>query len=161
METENKKVKKPLEGKKFEPGKSGNPKGRPPKIMSSVLTELKNEGFERITITQIIEAYEYVLGLSEDRIKVIAGIGSKTDAGKDYPIILRVIAKSLLDKRAPEIIETMLSRLYGKPKQQMEHSGPNSGPMAFKFDYSKLTTEELKLYIELQQKTSTPNDVEG
>ena len=155
------KTRKPLEGKKFEPGKSGNPKGRPPKIMTAVISELKAEGFERLNITQIIEAYEYVLGLPEEKIKSLAGIGSKTDAGKQYPIILRVIAKSLLDKRAPEIIETMLSRLYGKPKQQMEHSGPNSGPMAFQFDYTKLTTEELKIFIELQQKTATSNDMEG
>ena len=97
------------EGKKyqFKKGQSGNPNGRPPKMVSTLLAQLKEEGYERVTAGQVREAYEVMINLDEVKIKDLA-----TD--KTQPMFVRIIAKAVLDKKGFDVIERMLDRSQGK-----------------------------------------------
>ena len=92
---------------RFKPGQSGNPKGQPKKILSRINMELIKEGFEPASGTNVIEAYNILINLTEERIKTII-----TDASS--PMFLRIVAKEMLSKGGPEMIERMLDRAHGK-----------------------------------------------
>ena len=120
----------------FKKGESGNPNGRPPKLLSAINAELKAKGYERVSPSQIVEAYELLFGLDEDRIK-----GYITD--KETPMFLRIVAKQMLTPKGHEMIERMLDRAHGKAKQgfDVEHSG--SGGIVIQYeDMSKPKTDD-------------------
>lgn len=91
----------------FKKGQSGNPKGQPRKVLSIVNASLRKEGFEPVTNANVIEAYNILINLTEDRIKQII-----TDA--TYPMFLRIVGKEMLSKGGPDMIERMLDRAHGK-----------------------------------------------
>lgn len=99
----------------YKPGQSGNPKGQPKKILSRINIELMKEGFEPANSANVIEAYNILINLTEERIKTII-----TDPIS--PMFLRIVAKEMLSKGGPEMIEKMLDRAHGKAmqKQQMD-----------------------------------------
>jgi len=101
---------------RFEPGESGNPKGQPPKVLTSVMKQLRSAGYERVTAAGVMEAYEILLGLDEDTLK-------ESINDKEQPMILRIVGKSMLSKKGSDMLEKMLDRAHGKPLQRKEHSG--------------------------------------
>lgn len=109
-----KSAKKMPKGREFKPGQSGNPKGRPPKLLKSIMAELKLKGYERVSPSQIIDGFETILNL--DR-KQLTDYATRTDV----PIIMNVVAISLLDKnKRAQMLEMMMDRVHGKPKQQTQ-----------------------------------------
>lgn len=102
----------------FKKGQSGNPNGQPRKVLSRINIELVKEGFEPASSGNVIEAYNLMINLPEERIKQII-----SDA--TYPMIMRIVGKEMLGKGGPEMIEKMLDRSHGKAmqKQQMDISG--------------------------------------
>lgn len=99
-------------------GQSGNPDGQPRKVLSRINEELKKEGFEPASSGNVIEAYNLMINLPEEKIKQII-------ADATYPMIMRIVGKEMLGKGGPEMIEKMLDRAHGKAmqKQQMDISG--------------------------------------
>lgn len=97
----------------FKKGQSGNPKGRPPKVLTAILKELQGEGFERVTNGQVVEAYEILFGLPEHKLKSVV-------ADTEKPMILRIVAKSMLSTRGADMLEKMLDRAQGRPKQSID-----------------------------------------
>lgn len=91
----------------FKKGQSGNPKGQPKKILRRINEDLAKEGYEQASGTQVVEAYNILINLTEARIKTII-----TDA--ESPMFLRIVAKEMLSKGGPEMIERMLDRAHGK-----------------------------------------------
>lgn len=108
--TADKQPRKMPTGTPFPPGVSGNPKGRPPKLLSHLNAELKAKGYERVSPGQVVEAYELLFNLDEAAIKKIV-------ADVKQPFFLRKIAGAMGTSRGTEMIEKMLNRAHGNTKQ--------------------------------------------
>jgi hypothetical protein len=98
---------------KFPKGKSGNPKGRPPKVLTTLVADLKKQGYERATATTVTETIEHLIGLPEERLRELL-------ADKEQPMSVRIIIKSMLSAKGFETLSAILDRAHGRPKQQMD-----------------------------------------
>lgn len=129
------------DGKVWKEGESGNPNGRPKKLVSKVLDELKEEG-EQVSKSQVFDIYQIMISLTIPKLKEVAGDESK-------PALYRILAKEILGKKGFEAIEKMLDRANGKPTitQQVEQTNKLA-----ESDLSKLTDDELRKYLELAAK---------
>lgn len=101
----------------WEKGESGNPKGRPKKLVPS----MKVEGYKLFEINDTIQS---IISMNIEQLKNVwndpnATILEKTVAG--------ALRKSL-EKGNLESVETLLNRIYGKPKEHidMETKGETS-----------------------------------
>ncbi len=104
---------------RFEKGETGNPNGRPKKLVSSLIAQLKEEGYEGVTNGQISDVISLLLNLEKDRVKVLA-----EDAKQ--PIYVQRISRRLItasDKEIGDFIDKQLDRAHGKPKQVQEITG--------------------------------------
>ena len=99
----------------FEKGDTNNG-GRPPLLLSTIVAELRAKGYERATAGTVADAFETLLNVThEDLVKM----------GQDpkSPMSLRIVAKGMLNAKGWEVLEAMLDRAHGKPKQSVDHSG--------------------------------------
>lgn len=108
-----------IEPHKFRKGKSGNPKGRPPKLVSSLVKDLKAAGYERVGPSSIAHLFETVLSVPESKLVELGN-------DKEQPLSVRILVKSLLSAKGFAIMEAILDRAHGKPKQQMDVIGVNA-----------------------------------
>jgi hypothetical protein len=99
----------------FKKGQSGNPKGRPRKLISETINELKAEGVVETSTTEIKAVYLMLINLTipelEQRIK-----DSKQSA------LVRIVGKAILSNKGYEIIEKMLDRAIGKAENKIDHT---------------------------------------
>lgn len=98
-----------LEKGKFKKGGVGNPKGRPPrpKTMTMFIDEMKEKGYEVPSSQIIAESFIYIATLPEDELKMLL-------ADKTRPMMQRIIAKGVLDKKGLDVLERIIDRAYGK-----------------------------------------------
>lgn len=98
-----------LEKGKFKKGEVTNPKGRPPKpkTMTAFIAEMKEKGYEVPTSQTIAESFLYIATLPEDELKAVL-------ADKSRPMMQRIVAKGILDKKGIDILERVVDRAYGK-----------------------------------------------
>ena len=89
--------------------------GRPPKLLSTIVAELRAEGYERATANQVADAFETLLNVPED---VLANMVKD----KHKPMSLRIVGKAMLTAKGWEVLQAMLDRAHGKAKQQMDHN---------------------------------------
>ena len=108
----------PNEETQFKKGKSGNPKGRPRKYVSL----LKDSGYKLSEINDTIQA---MMSMELDELKEVWENPQATILEKT---IANAMKKSL-DKGSLYSLETLLSRVYGNPKQMTELTGANSEPI--------------------------------
>ena len=95
-------------------------RGRKPRVFSELAKDFKQRGIERATPEAVKEAYEFLLALTLQEIKDIAG--TDKDKENDYPAILRVCAGELIGKRRASILSDILDRAHGRPKQAIDHT---------------------------------------
>lgn len=93
----------------WEKGESGNPKGRPKKLVPS----MKVEGYK---LTEINDTIQSIISMTMDELKQIwdnpkSTILEKTVAGA---------LKKSLEKGNLESVETLINRVYGKPKEKID-----------------------------------------
>jgi len=96
-----------------------NRNGRPPRMVNTVIAELKKKGYERVEHKSVIESMELMLNLQVEEIAKIAN-------DKNNNIFIQTIARMLMtksDKERFDFIETMLRRTHGMPKQLTELTG--------------------------------------
>lgn len=105
-------VKQPHGGAIYQasPGETRNPFGRPKKILTEILEQMKLAGYKRVTPDNVAEAYELLIALKKDDILKIIN-------DKDQPAILAIVARAMMTKKGVEMLERMLDRAHGKPKQ--------------------------------------------
>lgn len=97
---------------RFKKGESGNPKGRPKKVVSSLLSTLKQEGYQSVGKAQVAELYEALMGLDLERLQELK-------ADPMQPMIIGIVVAEILDKRkAFKALNEMLDRAHGKASQE-------------------------------------------
>lgn len=119
-------------------GESGNPQGRPKKVFSVIIAEMKDRGIEPATPSNVADIYQYLLALPLSEIIKIAGTPKEEN---DLPAIMRIAAKELIGKRGLEIMKEMLDRANGKAKTSLELSNPD-GTMKQTIIFSDGTTRD-------------------
>ena len=122
----------------YQKGESGNPQGRPKKVFSVIIAEMKERGIEPATPSNVADIYQYLLALPLSEIIKIAGSPKEEN---DLPAIMRIAAKELIGKRGLEIMKEMLDRANGKPKTSLELSNPD-GTMKQTIIFSDGTTRD-------------------
>lgn len=96
---------------KGDPGVPGS--GRPPKLLSTIVTELRSQGYERASAAQVVDAFETLLNVPEDVLAEMV-------KDKTKPMSLRIVGKAMLTARGWEVLQTMLDRAHGKARQSMD-----------------------------------------
>jgi hypothetical protein len=105
-----------IKGKGFDANPENiNRAGRPRKLISETINELKAEGVVETSTTEIKAVYLMLINLTipelEQRVK-----DSKQSA------LVRIVGKAILSNKGYEIIEKMLDRAIGKAENKIDHS---------------------------------------
>jgi len=145
-----KKVKQPHGGTLTIPEKGDrfNPDGKPRKLTSKIIADLKEAGVEAVTPGHVSDAISVLLNLTLDDLKRYAD-------DKNAPILIRRTARRLAvasDREWDKVISDNLDRAHGKPKQTNEHIGNADNPI--KLNLSTLTVEELRTMARLRKKAT-------
>ena len=107
----------------FPKGKSGNPKGRPKKGVSAVLSSLEAAGHAEVTAEQVRATMSRMLNLPREEL-----VKMGNDA-KGTPILDALIARSLAGKDGWQAMQDILDRAHGKAKQQVDLTGAGAIPV--------------------------------
>jgi poly-beta-hydroxyalkanoate depolymerase len=99
----------PEGAKPFEAGESGNPNGRPRKYVSL----LKEQGYK---LSEINDTIQVMMSMDMDELKKVWDNPKATILEKTIAAAMR---KSL-EKGSLYSLDTLLTRVYGKPKEQMD-----------------------------------------
>ena len=99
----------PEGAKPFEPGESGNPNGRPRKYVSL----LKEQGYK---LSEINDTIQVMMSMDMDELSDVYKNPKATVLEKT---IANAMNKSL-QKGSLYSLDTLLTRVYGKPKEQMD-----------------------------------------
>lgn len=74
--------------KKFKKGESGNPNGRPRKSFRTVNEAMQAKGIEKLSRSQLLDAYALVLNATEDELKTL-------ELDDSLPFAFRILIKEL------------------------------------------------------------------
>lgn len=114
----------------FVKGQSGNPNGRPRKYV----TKLKAQGYRLSEINDTIQA---MMSMNTEELK---SVYENADATILEKTIANAMNKSLI-KGSLYSLETLLTRVYGKPKEQAEIDITSDNTITVKFmPYGNNTT---------------------
>jgi hypothetical protein len=113
-----------IEPYKWKPGQSGNPNGRPRKMVSQVIQDLSSEGIEHVKKSHIIGAIEVLLNCTESELEAYANDKSQSQ-------LIRIVAKHLLKAGDDnKLFSMLLDRAFGKPDKTIDHSGEVQSSLA-------------------------------
>jgi len=104
----------------WEKGESGNPNGRPRKYVSL----LKEQGYK---LSEINDTIQNMMAMDLEELK---GVFENTKATILEKTVANAMKKSL-EKGSLYSIETLLTRVYGKPKEQMDINTDNKIEIVF------------------------------
>ena len=91
-------------------GEVRNPHGRPRTTIGSLAKQFEEEGMTMPSPTEISKIYFYTAARTEDELK-------KMMADKSLPMMTRIIAKGVLDKKGLDVLERIVDRAYGKEQR--------------------------------------------
>jgi hypothetical protein len=104
----------------WEKGESGNPNGRPRKYVSL----LKEQGYK---LSEINDSIQAMMSMTIEELKAVWDNPQATVLEKTVAHAMR---KSL-EKGSLYSLETLLTRVYGKPKEQMDINTDNKVEIVF------------------------------
>ena len=101
--------------KPFKKGQSGNPKGRPPKLATTVIRALKERGIARVDRTEVDELIARLQNLP--RKKLLEFVKDEANT----PIVVALIARGLSGAKGHEfLVRDLWDRQHGRPKQSVD-----------------------------------------
>jgi hypothetical protein len=100
---------KPPDHTKFKPGESGNPNGRPRKYVST----LREQGYK---LSEINDCIQVMMAMTIEELKEAFENPTATVLEKTIAAAI----KRSIEKGSLYSIETLLSRVYGKPKESVD-----------------------------------------
>ena len=89
-----------------------NRKGRPRKLVSGVIIELKNKGVEKVSQSDVKDVFLMLINLETNEIKEIIN-------DEKQPAIIRIVGREMLSGKGFDIIEKMLDRAIGKSNENI------------------------------------------
>lgn len=104
-----------------EKGDPGGP-GRPPRLLSTIVAELKAKGYQRATAGTVVEAFEMLMNVPEEELTEMV-------KDKTQPMSLRIVGKAMLTAKGWDVLQSMMDRVHGKPKATHEHTGKDGAPL--------------------------------
>lgn len=110
----------PEGAKPFESGESGNPNGRPRKY----ITLLKDQGYK---LSEINDTIQVMMSMNVEELKQVYDNPKATIMEKT---IANAMNKSLM-KGSLYSLETLMTRVYGKPKEQLDMKSDNKIEIVF------------------------------
>lgn len=102
--------------KPFKNGDRANPWGRPPRLVSQILRDVKEDGMEAVTASQVSDVISVLLNYSIEQVKTIA-------SDKTLPILIQRTARRFAgasDKDWDTVLRDNLDRAHGKSKQAVD-----------------------------------------
>ena len=111
----------------FKKGQSGNPWGRPPRLVGQILKDVKDDGMEAVTASQVSDVISVLLNYSVEQVKAIA-------SDKTLPILIQRTARRFAgasDKDWDWVLSNNLDRAHGKSTNRHEISGKDGEPIKF------------------------------
>lgn len=87
-----------------------NRKGRPRRTVTTLLEEIKKAGGVELKPVDLKALYLALLDRTQEELVAYA-------SDKTLSMVVRIVAKAMLDKRGFDIIERMIDRSVGKPTQ--------------------------------------------
>ena len=100
--------------KKWKKGQSGNPNGRPRKSFASINAELKAKGIDKLSKSDLLDAYALIFNSTEDDLVNIAN-------DKNTPYALKIIIMELNDKRTrAKAMQDYRDYTFGRATENIE-----------------------------------------
>ena len=100
--------------KKWKKGQSGNPNGRPRKSFASINAELKAKGIDKLSKSDLLDAYALIFNSTEDDLVNIA-------KDKNTPYALKIIIMELNDKRTrAKAMQDYRDYTFGRATENIE-----------------------------------------
>lgn len=119
----------PSEETYFKPGQSGNPGGRPRKYIS----QLKEQGYK---LSEVNDAIQALMSMDEKELREVLENEKAT-------VLEKTVAKAMLkslEKGTLYSMETLLSRVYGKPVEKKKEKV--TGEINLNVSFNDDTTEK-------------------
>jgi len=112
-------------GLKFGEGQPTNLGGRKPNTLNAFVAQLKQEGYERATAKEVVDAYELLITLPMEKLNELANDPKQMVLIKHLAFLLH----SKDNKRAFDIMEKMLDRAQGKAAQNTILNAATNNPI--------------------------------
>lgn len=101
-----------LRTRSWKKGESGNPKGRPKQSpLAPFIRDCEEvRGMKMPSPSEVASTYVYIAALPEDKLKDLVN-------DKVQPMMIRIIAKAILNKKGVEMLEKVVNRAYGQQQR--------------------------------------------
>ena len=127
----------------FKKGQSGNPKGRPRLLVSSVIKAMEAKGVEKVSHLEVKDTFLRLINLE---------VGEVEQMVKDakQPALIRIVGKEMLGGKGFDIIEKMLDRALGKAEETVT--------MNTNTTLEGLSSKEIDLLVKIGEKFLNETD---